>query len=525
MLDQFESKPIPGTEGAFFVCFSPDGQWIAFITTAGSVKKVPVAGGAALTLAEGLGNSGPCDWGEDGNILLGSNKGLMRLPSAGGKPQNIAATDVKKGEISFNVPHLLPGGKNVLFGILGNGGIRALRLAVLNLETGEKKILLDGAGSGWYAPTGPDPSQGHIVYGLNGSLFAVPFDVKRLQAGSPVPVLEGVMGVGVLTTFGFSESGTLAYGSGGSSDIGTATLVWVDRKGGERAVAAPPRVYSPTMLDLSPDGGRAALVTQDLGTLTVDVWIYDPVRGALNRITFGGVNTNPVWTPDGKRLIYSFSPDLGAHGELRSVPADGSSSPTTILSNEAPQRFPNAVSPDGKVLLGSRLRAQGPPAQVGQDIFTMPLEGASESKPKPFLESQYNKQQARFSPDGKWVAYASNESGRDEIYVAPYPGAGGKSQVSAEGGTSPQWARNGREMFYRSGNKMMVVDVETGAAFRAGAPKVLFERADVTDGFGVAPDGQRFLVFKSVRGPAQTAELRVVVNWFEELRRRVPLPK
>ena len=509
------------------MCFSPDGQSIAFTSSNGSLKKVPVSGGAALTLAEGLGNTGPISWGEDGSILLGSDVGLMRLPLAGGKPQNILPLDRKKGEIFLTAPQLLPGGRIVLFSILGIQGISSAQLAALNLQTGEKKILLDGAGAGAYASTGPDPSSGHIVYGRNGSLFAVPFDVNRLQVGSPAPVLDGVMGVGAFTTFSFSNSGTLVYATGGAVDLGTAaTLAWVDRKGSERPVAAPSRNYTFSTLRLSPDGGRAVTMIQDVGTLSVDLWVYDLIRGVPTRITFGGSNAAPVWTPDGKRLIYTFGVPTGLRGELRSVPADSSGSPATILASDTPARFPASVSPDGKVLLGIRPRAQGAAAQVGQDIWTLPLEGAPvESKPAPFLESPYNKRQARFSPDGKWVAYASNESGRDEIYVVPYPNTGGKTQISTEGGTAPQWARNGREMFYRSGDKMMAVEVESGAAFRAGAPKMLFERAGLTDGFDVAPDGQRFLVIKPNAAPAQAGELRVVVNWFEELRRRVPLPK
>ncbi len=526
ILDQFESRPIPGTEGAFFVCFSPDGQSIAFLSGNGSLKKVPVSGGAALTLAEGLPNAGgPLSWGEDGSILFGSDAGLMRIPLAGGKPENILPVDRKKGEFLFSAPQLLPGGRIVLFTIAGARGIASTQLAALNLQTREKKILLDGVGSGWYAPTGPDPSLGHIVYGLNGSLFAVTFDVNRLQVGSPAPVLDGVMGVGAFTTFGFSDSGTLVYVTGSPLDMGTATLAWVDRKGSERPVAAPSRDYMSSTLRLSPDGGRAVTTIRDAGTLSVDLWLYDLIRGVPTRITFGGINVEPVWTPDGKRLIYGFS-NAGQRGELRSVPADSSGSPSTILASDALVSSPASVSPDGKVLLGTRPRARDAVAQGGRDIWTLALEGApAELKPAPFLESPYNKGQARFSPDGKRVAYASNESGRDEIYVVPYPNTGGKTQISTEGGTAPQWARNGRELFYRSGNRMMAVEVESGAAFRAGAPKMLFERAGLTDGFDVAPDGQRFLVIKPGAAPAQAGELRVVVNWFEELRRRVPLPK
>jgi serine/threonine-protein kinase len=521
MMDQFESKPIPGTEGAGFSCFSPDGQWIAF-TANGTLKKVPVSGGAALTLAESAPGADMCHWGEDDTIVFGANAGLMRVPAAGGKPENIAAPDGKKGEASYEEPQLLPGGKTVLFTILGSQGINALQIAAVDLQTRNKQILLEGAGAAWYAPSGPDPSKGHIVYGRSGSLFAVPFDVNRLQAGSPAPVLDGVTGFGGVALFGISDSGTLAYVSGGTVDLGTTTLVSLDRKGAEQPLAAPPRDYNRAILRVSPDGGRIALAVQDLNSLTQDVWVHDLARGSLNRITFDGANNNPVWTPDGKRLVFTFINSPGAQrGELRSVPADGSGSPTTLLAWEGLPYTPATVSPDGKVLLAARPRGDGPSGQVGQDIWSLALD--PDTKPQLFLESPFNKRQMRFSPDGKWLAYTSNESRRPEIYVVPYPGPGGKTQVSTDGGTAAKWSRNGRELFYRNGKKVMAVEVETGAVFRAGTPKVLFER-DGPDLFDVAPDG-RFFMLKEQSQQAQASELRVVVNWFEELRRRVPLDK
>ena len=521
MMDQFESKSIPGTEGNITPpCFSPDGEWIAFAGAGGAqFKKMPVAGGAAVTLAEGLNNASACDWGEDGQIYFAATPGILRVASSGGTPETIATPDAKKNENAYFFPQLLPGGKQLLFSIISTQ--QSGQAAILNLQTKEKKIL-QGEGLARYAPSGSDPSVGHLVFGRNGSLFAAPFDVNRLVAGSPSPVLEGVANFGPIAMFGFSDSGTLAYVAAGAPvPVTDGPLVWVDRQGAEQSISAPARIYD--NIKLSPDGGRVAVSILDPQTIDSDIWIYDLVRGSLERRTSAGSNITPVWTPDGKRLIYWSSASIGGFGPgtLSTIPADGSGAPTSLLASDPPAYTPSSVSPDGKTLMGQR-GGSGP-----NYVWVLPLaEGASpEAKPRNFLESKFNEGNAQFSPDGHWVAYQSNESGRNEVYVVPYPGPGGKSQVSLGGGIFPQWNRNGRELFFRNGNKMMAVEVQTSATFHALTPKMLFETTN-TGGFDVSPDGRRFLMVKSAAVPqAQQIEMRVVLNWFEELRRRVPLPK
>jgi serine/threonine-protein kinase len=519
-IDDPVAKPVPGTEDGKFPAFSPDGQSIAFIAGNAApyqLKKVPIAGGAALTLLDGSTVAVPISWGEDGNLLLGGPE-LRRVSEAGGKPVVIAKVDAAAGELALVSPQLLPGGKYILASVVTPKGISALRAVAVDVGTGKTKVLMEGVGDSWFAPTGAEPAMGHLLYSLNGSLFAAAFNAATLKVGPAAPVLEGVRNMGGITHVGFSRSGTLAYPGRGNGMFGTqSTLMWVDRQGAEQPLAAPSRTYvSPR---ISPDGGSVAFhVVDTTQTIDVQLWVHDVARGTTTRLTFEKTNGNPVWAADGKRLVYRSSTSItNPNGTLASVAADGSAQPVTLMG-EGVNPSPTSVSPDGKLVIGVRSPGQ---ARSGNDIWVLPLEG--EAKPQPFLDKRFTRGDLQFSPDGKWVAYESNESGRNEIYVVPYPGPGGKSQVSTDGGTQPRWNRTGRELFFRSGDKLMAVDVETGAAFRAGAARMLFEK--VSGDYDVAPDGKRFLMLKPSTATADSTELHVILNWFDDLRRRVPLPK
>jgi Tol biopolymer transport system component len=227
------------------------------------------------------------------------------------------------------------------------------------------------------------------------------------------------------------------------------------------------------------------------------------------------MNTTPVWTADGRRVIFRSSSSVtNLVGALASIAADGSGQPVTLIE-EGVAPSPTSVSPDGKVVIGVRAATANTTG-----VWVLPLAG--DAKPQPFLDERFRRLDLQFSPDGRWVAYESNEGGRPEIYVVPYPGPGGKSQVSTDGGTQPRWRRNGRELFFRNGARMMAVDVEAGAAFRAGAARQLFEIG--SGDYDVAPDGKRFLMLKPSALSAEATELHVILNWFDDLRRRVPLP-
>ena len=517
-MDDPIAKPVPGTDDGKMPTFSPDGQSLAFLvgsTPPFQLKKIPVAGGAALTLAEVEG-AVPMTWGDDGNILVGGPV-LQRVADAGGKPTTIAKVDASRGELTFASPQLLPDGRHILASIVTGRGLRDFRVVIVDVNTGDASRLLEGIGEVRFVPSGSVPELGHLVYAFSGSLFAAAFNTATLQVGTAVPVLEDLRNLGGLTHIGFSKTGTIAYAGRDSAAFGLSTLVWTDRRGVEQALTAPPRFYSNPRV--SPDGRRVAVQIFDASqALDNQLWVHDLARGVSSRVTFDRNNAYPVWSADGKRLIYMSSPNVAnSNGVLASVAADGSGPPSTLMAT-GPIPAPTSVSADGKWVIGVRARSQ---ARSGTDVWVMPLDGAA--TPQPFLDNRFTRGELQFSPDGKWVAYESSESGRNEIYVAPFPGPGGRTQVSSDGGAQPRWNRNGRELFFRSGATVMAVDVETGSAFRAGSPKTLFEKTSVD--YDVAPDGTRFLMLKSSAPASGPAEVHVIVNWFDDLRRRVPLPK
>ena len=345
-------------------------------------------------------------------------------------------------------------------------------------------------------------------------MVAVPFDLNRLELTGPsVSILGGVsiQPTSGAAEFSISDDGSLAYVPGESS-ISERTLLWVDRKGATRSLAAPPRgYYCPRP---SPDAQQLALGIQgNRGT-----WLYDPARGTLTRFAAG---SHSIWTPDGKHLTFSYL--QSGTMSLYWMPADGNGGPERLTTSENPQ-FPGSWSPDGQVLVFT----EADPT-TGWDIWMLGLPG--DRKPRPFLQTPANEAGPIFSPDGHWLAYVSDESGRQEIYVRPFPGPGGKIPISTDGGTQPVWARNGRELFYRNGDKMMLAAVETRPVFTAAKPRLLFE-AHYETGFSpfepdydVSPDGQRFLMVKASEQESAPTQLNVVLNWSDELRRLAPAGK
>jgi Tol biopolymer transport system component len=353
--------------------------------------------------------------------------------------------------------------------------------------------------------------------------MAVPFDPQRLTTtGTAVPVVEGVLQSPVSggAQYSFSATGSLVYVPGGVQSA-HSRLVWVGRNGAEQPMAAPAHAY--LVPRLSPDGRRVAVTITELDS---HIWLYDLVRETLTRLTFeGNANTNPTWTPDGKRIAFSMNKE-GPQNIFWQM-ADGSGGLERLTTSEY-LHAPMSWSPDGQLLAYFEVN---PATQ--RDIWLLrmgdPSPGSGQvRKAQPFLRTQFDEAVPQFSPDGRWLAYISNETGRHEIYVQPYPGPGGKWQISTEGGTEPAWNRNGRELFYRSGDKMMAVDIATQPAFAAGKPRMLFEGPYApapypTTNYDVSPDGQRFLMIKpSEQEQAAPTQINVVLNWFEELKRKVP---
>jgi eukaryotic-like serine/threonine-protein kinase len=504
-----EARPIPGTEGATNPFFSPDGQWLAFFAGA-TLKKVSVSGGGALTLAAAPVPHG-ASWSSQGMIAFAPTgiSGLQQVSDAGGASQLL--TRVGKGENGHGWPQFLPGGKAVLFSAgSGTSTWTNAQVAVQSVGTDDRRNLAQGTYPR-YAPSG------HLVYAQGGNLMAVSFDSQRLTAtGAAVRVVEGVLQspTNGHAQYSFSSAGSLVYVSGGVY-AAQSQLVWVTRKGAEQPVAAPAHAYLNPRL--SPDGRRVAVTITEQESQT---WLYDFSRETLTRLTFeGNSNQYPVWTPDGKRIAFRSNKEgpLNLFWQL----ADGSGGLERLATGEDTQT-PNSWSPDGQLLAFVEVTPT-----TGIDIWVLRL---SDRKAHPFLRTPFLESAPRFSPDGRWLAYVSDESGRAEVFVQPYPGPGGKWQVSTEGGTEPMWNPDGRELFYRNGDKMMAVDIATQSSFAAGKPKALFAGQYVPTpvtfpNYDVSPDGQRFLMLKPSEAEAAPTQINVVLNWFEELKQKVPTGK
>jgi serine/threonine-protein kinase len=501
-LDRLEATAIPGTEDAVNPFFSPDGEWVGF-GAGGKLKKVSLSGGQPLTLCEATLVRG-ASWGPDGAILFSpsGNSGLLRVSDQGGEPRPVTKLNSERGDATHRFPDLLPGGKTALFTVHGlTGDYESARIEAVSLETGERRTILEGGTQARYA------ASGHLLYVRGKSLFAVPFDPKRREVtGSAVPVLDGVSGYPAagFADYAVSATGLLVYAPLDPRAL-EKDLVWLDRKGSTRLVTEVRRSYlSPR---LSPDGRHLAAGDGD-GT----IWIYDLARDAWEQLTSGGVNFLPVWSPDSKRIV--FSSNRNGPINLFVMPLDRSASPEQLTkTNTWPFAF--SWSPDGRTLL------VGESPGGNQGLSVLALDG--EKALRPLLATPSLESDARLSPDGRWMAYDSNESGRLEVYVAPYPGPGGRSQISTNGGSDPAWSPDGRELYFQSGNKLMAAAIETTPELRAGVPKAFFE--GLFESFDVAPDGQRFVLARPAHPNLPPRPLVVVPGWLDDLARRVPAKK
>jgi serine/threonine-protein kinase len=495
-MNQLDVSPIEGTEGGGGAFFSPDGQWVGFLV-GDNLKKVSMMGGPAanIPVTDFSGLIEEASWGPDDTIVFSAKKsGLFRVAVAGGVPQPL--TKLASDENAHKQPHILPGGEAILFVI--SSGSRRRQVAVHSPDTAEHSILADGV-SPRYLPTG------HIVFGREDSLWAVPFDLETLKTtGSPVPFSEKVrQDPGSRMEFAVADDGSLAYMP--SSTQGQVTLVWVDRNGQEEAtLTSGPEVYHHPRI--SPDGKQVA-VSSGPAIGAADIWIYDVESGRRMRLTVEGTNHSfPVWTPDGKQLLF-----LLDSADLYSKSADGSGQVVPVVVGQG-MSFPHSWTPDGRTLVFTN----------SGDLWLWRREkDISRITNTPFSEIS-----PRFSPDGNWLAYSSDESGQREVYVRAYPGSG-KWTISIEGGVEPVWSRDGRQLFYRSGDKMMVAPIETESGFAPGTPEMLFEKrydlepTAATAEYDISPDGQRFLMVKE---ESTAHQINIVLNWFEELKARVPVP-
>jgi len=527
--DQMGANPIAGTEGGFNPFLSPDDRWVGFwvVELSGNAKlmKVSINGGVPVTLCDAALPFG-ASWGPENSIVFSPDEssGLFRVSTDSGKPEILTAPDKSQEEVSHRLPHCLPDGKGALFTIMGDNYDLRPRVAVVDLKTRKWRDLIEDAADARYVPTG------HLVFLRQGKLMVVPFDLGRHEVtGQPVPVIANIMQAlnvnsGSHNTaagqFSISDSGWLAYAEGGITLDGQDSLVWVDQNGrSELAASFKAPFFAPR---LSPDGQRIVYLASGMEQVG---WIYDLNRSIESRLTDEGKAAWLNWTPDGKRVVFGWC--KSGQANLYWKRADGGSAMERLTTSDYDQE-PGSWNPDGTTLAFTEWH----PEKLGNDILLLDV---GSRRITPFLNSQANECHPEFSPDGRWIAYVSTESGREvnEVYVRPFPGPGGRWLVSHEGGREPIWGRDQRKLFYRSvdGRQVWVVDIRTDGGFSAGKPRLLFnaqgfEMGGMVRTWDLSLDGQRFLMVKmEEKKPRPVTEMNLVQNWFEELKRLVPAGK
>ena len=527
-IDGNQAVPLRGADRAMGPFVSPDGEWVGFISQPSptTLRKISVLGGQPLTVTESSSRILGTSWGRDDRIVFGTwDDGLFGVAAGGGEPEPLTTLDEEQGEASHAWPSIIPDRDAVLFVISTGQPLLTGQLAVLDLQSGEvSRLGLAGVGP-HYLPTG------HLVYAAeDGSVRAVPFDVASLEVtGSPVPLVEDIIVKPDGTAdFSISDGGRLLYVlRTGELGVSSRTVAWADRQGGREPVTGLPEALYGSVA-LSPDGTHfAAAVYDDAGIAESDVWTYDLARGTLNRLTNEpGFAINPLWMPDGQRIVYGAERE-GRWG-LFWRNADGTGDTEQLLSlDEGNNPSPWAWSPDGASLLFRPRRNNR-----GGDIGMLAMDG--DRSVEWLFDSEFIEAEPGISPDGRWIAYASNRSGRDEVYVERFPELGDRHVVSTDGGSRPRWSPDGRELFYFNGDDtaVMVVAVDTDSGdFSAGTPSVVFagmffQQWD-SSAYDVTADGERFLVISAAGfdgfGVA-SPPIHVVLNWHQELLERVPVP-
>jgi hypothetical protein len=502
-MGSFDARELADTEGATAPFFSPDGQWLGYFV-GGKVHKMAVSGGPPQLVCDSpVSELGGAAWADDGSVLVPSMNGsLMRAAPSGGKCVEIVKPDAARGELLE--PESLPGGEGILFASLGGFQTSQAHIAVLDLKTGKSQVIISQGTNPRYV------EPGFVVFGRSGAILAAPFDPHGLKLlGQPFPVVERAMPDSAygIEQFAVSRSGVLAYVAGTRTAV-KRRIVLADRKGVSTTVTADANSYED--LSLSPDGREIAMTVEGASW---NIWVYHLDRGTLTRLTFENDNRDPLWTPDGKRVVYT-SLRNGLYG-LYWRPADGSG-PEELLSASKNWVFANSWSADGRFLAFGQQDAE-----TGFDILILPVGG--DRKPYPFVRSSFREWFGEFSPDGRWIAYESNESGRSEVYLRPFPGPGGKWQVSTEGGARPEWSRDGRELFYFESDRMMRVTVDSGHALAVGRPELLFPCNCLNSGryYEVTPDAKHFLLIQNAQPVSPVAQINLVLGWGSELERQM----
>jgi serine/threonine-protein kinase len=525
-MDRGEATAIPGTEGARWPVFSPDGQWVGFVSGT-QLMKVGLDGTLPRPVCEVRQRINGISWGDHNTIAIstGIRLGLFQVSSEGGDPKSLTSPNRQLGEAAHILPCFLPDEKAILYTTLSGSGSGVSEVHLFDFAANEDSLLFKDASDARYSPSG------HLLFLRDDTLFAAPFDPNSLTVtGAAVPVLEGILhSLNVRSAderslsgqFTISDSGTLVYAKGGIWPDPTTDLVWVDVDGRSesllKSILLRPR--------LSPDktliGGIESVYEPKLGVL-------DTARGTFDRLAREYYARDLAWRPDGVRLTASLRRQESETFNIYDVTADASLPPEVLIGNDGEELYPGAWSQDGRYLAYVSLR----PDDTLTDIWVY---DDGDGSSQVFLKTDAYEEYPEWSPDGKWIAYASGESGTWEVYVRPFPNTGAKYRISTRGGREPIWSDDGKRIYYRSGldysrieaTQMMVVDVSTEPGFRAEVPRLLFE-GQWNFGFGIRgydmlPDGSRFLMVESELPPAiQITRLNVVQNWFEELNRLVP---
>jgi eukaryotic-like serine/threonine-protein kinase len=503
-LDTLAAQGLTGTDGAAHPFWSPDSRFLGFFA-GGKLKKIEVSGGPPVTLCDAPNDRGGA-WSQDGVIVFapGYPAALQKVSASGGV--STAATVLGQGETAHVRPFFLPDGRHFLYRVyVSSAG--AGPIFVASLDSAERKLLLSADSANVLY------TQGHLLFLRETTLMAQPFDTRRLLlTGEAFPIAEQIQTQATPPSGVFSASGNgvLAYQTG--TGAAGSQLAWFDRSGKQIGALGDSAVYGD--LELSPDSKRASVSVPDQAGKGRDIWVYDVARGLRTRFTFDPADElESIWSPDGSRVV--FNSRRKGHLELYQKASSGAGAEEALLEDNL-DKYPVSWSPDGRFILYI-----GTGTTTGNDLFVLPLSG--DRKPFPFLNTQFNEGPGQFSPDGRWVVYASNESGRYEVYVAPFPGPGGKWQISTSGGVWPRWRHDGTEIFYLGlDNKLMAAAVNgKGASFEVGAVKPLFATR-TTFGFrysyDVSPDGQRFLI-NTVPEQATSAPITVVLNWTAGLKK------
>jgi serine/threonine protein kinase/Tol biopolymer transport system component len=519
-LNGMSAQPLAGTDDASYPFWSPDSRFLGFFAT-GTLKKIDTSGGPPQTLCDAPSGRGGT-WNRGGVIVFSpSGRGpLMQVSSTGGTPVPLAEVDVSKGELSHRFPFFLPDGRHFLYLAFSSPSVDGKDSDIVyagSLDSKERKLLVRASSNAIYAPSSAGASQGYLLFARQRAVVALPFDSNALRVtGEAVPIGASVSFFDNtrLAVFTASNTGSFAYQSGGA---GTASqLVWLDRTGKQLEVLGTQADYR--RLRLSNDGRRVAVVLGDPQTGRFDVWIIDFLRHNSTRLTFGPTNNvGPVWSPDDSQIAFA-SNRQGFSGIYRKA-SSGRGEQELLVSSDKNSQIPTDWSQDGKFLAYSVL---GTGAKGNWDIFTFSF---AEKKGAPLVATPSNEYEGAFSPNGRWFTYVSEESGKPQVYVQPYPATGGKWQISTAGGNEPIWGRDGNEIFYVSlDNKLMAADVKTSSGFEAGTPRVLFETGTKSEGgrapgrmYDASPDG-RFLI-NAVVGEVRAAPITLVQNWAAELKK------